>query len=431
MALPWAGSGCARGPNVLLIVVDTLRADHLGAYGYPLETSPHLDRFAAQNLRFGFAISAAPWTSPSMASIFTAYYPTAHGVMDYVDAYHLPNDAISDDFVTLAEVFQRSGYTTWGITANAWVSAERGYAQGFDGFDTSDYATAPELNVRVFQRLAELRGSQPFFLYVHYMDPHPPHDPPRPLTQRFLEQQTRLPPERRLRGKAWRRHMAAYDAEIFVLDQALGALFAELEQLGLYDELVIAFTADHGYPFAEHGADRHGYNLHNEDTHVPLLLKHGGRMEEIDATVSTIDVYPTLLSAAGLEAPPGLQGVSLLDRLDERVARGAFSEATVGPRNNQRSLVTDGADKLILAFDKRAEDEVSEADERRVVGLFHSRQDAQERRPVADPAEVAALRERLWATYRESLEIQRGVSPAHAELDAKTAEELRRLGYLE
>jgi arylsulfatase A-like enzyme len=422
-----APAAAIERPNVLLIVVDTLRADHLGAYGYPLDTSPNLDRFAAENLKFNYAISAAPWTSPSMASIFSGFYPTAHGVTQHVDGLRMPDDALSDDFVTLAEVLKDAGYSTSGISANTWVSIQRGYAQGFDHFATILRSRrARDVTKLAVQQLNALAPDPPFFLYLHYMDPHPPLNPAPNVFERFREELASLPPESQ---PAQLEKVAKYDGEIFRFDRWLGALFERLRELGLYESMVIALISDHGFPFMEHGADWHGRMLHNEDTHVPFILKLPGLQGEIDETVSTIDLFPTLVRALGLDPPPGVQGVSLLEALEERRRRGAFSEITVS--RNHRSLVTHDATKLILAFDKQSHEEVSEADETGVIGLFRSRDDYREAAKQEDEAEIERLRRRLWATYQQSLEINRGVTPASAELSADTIEELRRLGYVE
>jgi len=364
-----------------------------------------------------------------MASLFTGYYPTAHGVTQHVALNRMPDDAISPDLVTLAEVFREGGYTTSGITANAWVSDARGYDQGFDSFDTIDYSTAQVVNTLAFKHLELIQQSQPFFLYVHYMDPHPPLSAPARLTQIALRLHAALPPEEAIESPHIEK-IAAYDAEIFFFDHYLGELLDRLKSAGLYDDMVIAVVADHGYPFNEHGVDSHGFKLHNEDTHVPLLLKLPGRSGEIDLTVSTIDVFPTLVRFVGLEAPEGIQGVSLLDELDKRRARGAFSENTVRTRNH-RSLVTHDATKLILAFDRGAHEVVRREDEKEVIGLFRSREDYGERRSLDDPAQIDALRVRLWSIYDESLARNRHLSPAHVELDARTVEELERLGYVD
>jgi arylsulfatase len=432
IALALTVFGCSEDqprPNVLLIVVDTLRADHLGTYGYPLDTSPNIDAFASEALKFNYAISAAPWTSPSIASLFTGFYPTAHGVVQHVHHRRMPDDAISADLVTLAEVFQDAGYATSGITANAWVSDQRGYSQGFDQFETIDYARAPDVNQLAYQVLERAQASEPFFLYVHYMDPHPPMRSPRNLTSRFAKLHRTLSPDHPVLSKMVG-SVAAYDAAIFYLDGFIGALFEHLKNGGVYADTVIAFVSDHGFPFQEHGEKSHGFKLHNEDTHVPLILKLPGRTGEVDQTVSTIDLFPTLVQVAGLEPIEGIQGVSLLDGLAERRARGAFSENTVRTRNH-RSLTTHDARKLILAFDKGAHEVVSRADEKEVVGLFDSRSDYFETKSLNDPSEIAALRERLWSIYEESVQKSRKLSPVRVELDGKTVEELKRLGYVE
>ena len=154
----------------------------------------NIDRFAAENLQFHYALSPAPWTSPAMASLFTSTYPSAHGVTQHVSANRMPEDALSRDFTTLAEALNMAGYRTLGITANAWVSAERGYSQGFARFGTLDYASAVDVNKLAFEAIEELRGSPPFFMYLHYMDPHPPLNPPADLLRRFEAELANHPP---------------------------------------------------------------------------------------------------------------------------------------------------------------------------------------------------------------------------------------------
>jgi arylsulfatase A-like enzyme len=413
-------------PNILLIVIDTLRADHLGAYGYPGGTSPIIDRFAAENIKFNYAISTAPWTSPSVASLFTGTYPTAHGVTQHISRSRMPTDAVSKDFATLAEVLSDAGYRTAGVTANAWVADNRGFAQGFDTFKTINYADAKRVNGIAHELLESLRESTgPFFLYVHYMDPHTPFTPPPKLAKLFLRKHR----EGLSGGGPVRTKLAKYDAEIRFLDMAIGKLFGYLKSVGLYEDLVIALVADHGRQFMEHGIDGHGHKLHNEETHVPLIIKSGGRREEIDTTVSIIDIYPTLLRIAGLDWPSLVQGVSLLDDLEQRKQRGVFSEVTVG--RNHKAFVTHDARKLVLAFDGLSHEIVSPKDEKGVVGLFESRGDYFEQRPVNDEPMLQELRRRLFETYRESVEINGFVEPETAELRAETIEELKALGYFQ
>jgi arylsulfatase A-like enzyme len=423
------GAACAAPeshPNVLLLVVDTLRADHLGTYGYPLETSPVIDRFAAQHLQFDHAVSTAPWTSPSVASLFTGLYPTAHGVDHRLRRNQLPYDAISEDFTTLAEVFAAAGYRTAGVTANAWVSSERGYSQGFQQWIEVRRVRARRINHLGIEFLESWRGSsEPFFLYLHYMDPHPPLRVPREFRELFdADSYDFLPPSAKLRDEA-----VLYDAEIRYLDTALGELFAYLEEAGLWEDLVVVLVADHGRQFLEHGEWGHGKELYNEETHVPFLLKADGRRGHVESTVSTIDLYPTLLRVAGLGWPGPVQGVALPEQLELRRERGAFSEVTV--RRNHKSFVGPGELKLVLDFEGQSHDIVDESMEKGVVGLFATRDDHLEQHPLDDPEATQRLRAGLYRQYRESVEIRGSVEPGRGALGAETIEELRHLGYLD
>jgi arylsulfatase len=433
VALAAVSLACACGgveahpPNILLILVDTLRADHLGTYGYPLETSPEIDRFAAENRVFRYAVSPAPWTSPAVASIFTGLYPAAHGVLQHVSSTKMPNDAISPDLATLAELLRDAGYATAGVTANAWVSEPRGYAQGFDRFESMDHENASVVNETARALLDALRKRrQPFFLYVHYMDPHPPYEPPPDLVRRFRAA---------MQGRGWSPRprllnlIALYDAEIHLVDRGIGSFFSYLRKLGLYDEMVIAVTADHGEQFFERGALGHGEHLHNEETHVPLILKGPGLTGEVDTTVSTIDLAPTLLELAGVEAPNGIQGVSLLSQLSQRERRGVFSEGTVG--RNHKAFVTGDARKIVLAFGGRSDQVVGRDDETGVVGIFDARGNYGEDDPVRDERAIDPMRERLFEVYDQSVAIGRTVEPATVELDEESVRRLEKLGYLE
>lgn len=426
LALGTACGAAEPHPNVLMLLVDTLRADHLGTYGYRLETSPVIDRFAAQHLQFDHAVSTAPWTSPSVASIFTGLYPTAHGVDHHIRRNKMPYDAISEDFTTLAEVFAAAGYRTAGVTANAWVSSERGYAQGFEQWTEARRARARRINELGIQFLESWRGSPaPFFLYLHYMEPHPPLRAPKEFRKLFSgESYDSIPPLPRLQQEAMR-----YDAEIRYLDTSLGELFAYLEETGLWEELVVVFVADHGRQFLEHGDWGHGNRLHNEETHVPFLLKAGGLRGHVESTVSTIDLYPTLLHVAGLEWSGPVQGVVLPEQLDLRRERGAFSEVTV--RRNHKSFVGPGELKLILDFEGESHDIVDESMEKGVVGLFATRDDYFEHQPLDDPEATERLRAGLYRQYRESVEIRGSVEPGRGEISPETLEELRHLGYLD
>ncbi len=415
-------------PNVILIVVDTLRADHLSAYGYERRTSPVLDAFAAENLHFDFAIATAPWTAPSVASIFTGLYPAAHGVNRHVEAedravVSLKAAALSEGFLTLAEAVKANGYRTAGITGNAWVADDLGFAQGFDEFSTLDYQPAVDINRRAFRTLDALaEQDDPFLLYVHYMDPHTPYRPPKSHPQRFTE------PLLRPVVASQRERIDLYDAEIHYLDSQIGLFFDRLRELDLYKDAVIVVVSDHGEQFKEHGNKGHGHNAYHYQLHVPLFLKAGGLRGRVRELVSIADIYPTLLELTSTEPESVVEGVSLLsDSIAKR--DGVFSEVTRGV--NHKAFTRSDGKKLILGFDAKRGAIVADGQESRVVGLFDLHEDYFESRSMEDSSLLDEMRRGFYETYRDSVELGLSAQPEEAELDEQTIKRLKNLGYLE
>ncbi len=314
-------AGCARPPaardNVVLVVVDTLRQDHLATYGYGRDTAPFLGELARQGAVFD-GLSPASWTKPATASLLTGLHPVRHRAIDRWD--RLPAAA-----VTLAERLQRQGYHTLGASANGWVSAAFGFDRGFDHFLLAKNRKGKVLNTQLSPWLDQLRS--PFFLYVHYLDPHAPYDPDtgwngrplpaglraegpvsiaeldsahvRPRSAQFLARATDL-----------------YDGEIRGADEALRQLVAQLARRGLMRSTVLVVTADHGEELADHGRMSHGQSLYQEVLRVPLVIHAphrlcGGRRF---GRASLLDVVPTLEDWLGWPRQDGdarLDGVSL------------------------------------------------------------------------------------------------------------------------
>ncbi len=324
--------------NVLFVVVDTLRADHLGSYGYDGGTSPNLDAFARDAIRFDRAFANASWTRPSFASLVTGRYASSHGVMH-------TNDVLPEALPTLAETLRADGYATAGIVTNANVSPYFAFDQGFDEYTLlepdlglgADFASsrlalvnavrearwaalgpwpgtasrdAADVN-RAIDEWMTRRPVAPWLLFVGYVDPHDPYD----------AHPYRGPGEgsRELGGVDARdapRLRALYDDEIRFWDDQFGRLLARLRREGLYDELTIVVTADHGEEFGDHGDLWHGTTLYDEQLHVPLFvhLPHGRRGGEIvEHCVQSIDVMPTLLAQLGVRVPAGVQGGDLFE----------------------------------------------------------------------------------------------------------------------
>ena len=178
-------------PNVIVILVDTLRADHLSYNGYPRVTSPNIDELASQSLNFQYAYSGSSWTAPSIATLFTGVYPSVHGMMPpnaRVAAAEKFSFKLSEDLVTLPEVLKEEGYRTFGISSNECISDKFGFTQGFDYFYVASRMNADQVNRKTFRTIDKIAESKdPFFLYVHYFDPHDPYKAPKPYNNYFRE----------------------------------------------------------------------------------------------------------------------------------------------------------------------------------------------------------------------------------------------------
>lgn len=359
-----------KKPNLLLISIDSLRADHLSAYGYAKETTPYLTELAEEGVLFQNAFSASNWTGAAVASLLTGRYPTTHGYTNqryYLDA----------DVPTLADQMQAVGYRTACFSNNLYITAQTGLNRGFDDFyyrglgsgreatasgslqrtgaaawsrlkqriplavKTMVRDTADSLNTQkslcrddgaaateraIFHWLAQ-QSEQPFFAYVHYQEPHSPYFPPKPYRKRFFPEgwlrqwdYLRFDPAPYYSGKKaftaieMENYQALYDGEIAYLDWRLGRLFDFLRRRNLIDQTMVIVTADHGECFGENGYIWHAFNLYESLVRVPLIVRFGAwsrRNETDDRLVQSVDILPTCLQAMGLEPGPN-DGVSFL-----------------------------------------------------------------------------------------------------------------------
>lgn len=291
------GCGRERGPGrVLLISIDTCRADHLGCYGYPGGTTPNLDALAGESLLFTRAVSPVPLTFPSHCSMLTGTYPIYHGVHDNLH-YRL-----SDSLTTLAECFRDAGYRTGAIVGSIVLDSQFNLDQGFETYDDSyPVSTDPrELSERragevsdLAVRWLEAHPKEPFFLFLHYYDPHEQYDPPEPFASTFAGD--------------------PYAGEIAYTDSCIGRVIEALKRLHLYDSTTLVVTADHGEALGEHGEPTHDFFIYQSTLRVPLLLKRtgSGQAARRDDAVSLIDIAPTLLRLSGLPVPPEMGGRDL------------------------------------------------------------------------------------------------------------------------
>lgn len=296
-----------RPPNVVLISIDTLRQDHVSAYGYPRATTPETDRMAGEGVLFENARSTAPWTAPAHASMFTGLPPSVHQL-------ETREDRLRGDLTLLASLFKQNGYATAAFLNCVYFDRKYGMSEGFDTYDVANDDTAERVTQKALDWLSG-RGRKPFLLFVHYFTPHWDLEPPDPFRGMFA---SRVPDllygtYEHLRGyidpgvpmpDAIRSQIVAlYDGEIRYTDQQIGRLLAYLDEQGLRDDTIVVVTSDHGEEFKEHDSFGHAMTLHAEVNRVPLIVRYPGRLppgRRLTHPVQISDLPATLAELAGI-----------------------------------------------------------------------------------------------------------------------------------
>jgi arylsulfatase A-like enzyme len=463
-------------PNVLVYLCDTLRADHLGCYGYAKPASAEIDAFAKDATVFADCRSVTSWTKPSVASLLTSLYPTIHGCIEQ-------REVLSPEAETLAEVFRAAGWRTAAFVDNPFVSPEFGFGQGFDEYRyvrPSVVINGTLLGKALFMtRIVSLVGKpfgvgehvergcgalnadlladlpehddRPWFAYVHAMEPHLPYEPspadaeamgfprgaayvtPPPYNGILPFETTPDPPPEMLSML-----LAQYDGEIRGFSRGFGALLGELRRRGVLEKTIVVLVADHGEEFHEHGGWTHGHSLQPEVTHVPLIVRlpdclgagaKASRGRRVDGVATLLDVFPTLVDLASIRYPRGDEmecGVSLRpqllpaagrvsDTVPQRVLLGEMTMESVGIRS-----IREGRWQLIVAREPLAERSQ----------LFDDESDRQHRRDKIDSESVVAGELRL--KMREKFEVleKARLSGGERELDPETLARLKALGYV-
>lgn len=426
----------ARPRHVLLVTLDTTRADHLGCYGHAQETSPNVDNLARAGLLFERAFSTSSWTLPAHASLFTGKFPRTHGArydeegpLKLTSAIEGPEQwdryrarGMAADEVTLAGLLSEQGYQTAGFVAGPWMKRPFGLDAGFahyddSGIDQTNGRPAADVTLAAVRWLEEhAGGDRPLFLFLNYYDPHFPLEPPASFRERFVpagQSLDELPREQAL--------LALYDAEIRYMDHHLGLLFQDLKQRGLWDDCWVIVTSDHGELLGENGRIGHGRYLSRAELHVPLIVKapaddplaaEPGRVSE---AVQLTDVLPFLVERLGLVEPPGVQGDPLLAVRHPIVAEVHPLEIMGGEGDWQAIVAGD----LKLARSSRG---VSE--------LFDFASDPDETQPLGE-AELARAQELASELQRflDALPLP-GPAAAPRPIDEETSRALEGLGYL-
>jgi len=459
-------SGCGKrpqgkGPNIVFILIDALRADRLGTYGHPGGYSPTLDAIAAKSVVFERAIAQAPWTQPSIASLFCSRYPMAHKVMiNFGQLLRMMNRKakkvaiFSDSFVTLAEVLQKAGYATAAFMANPFILREFGFAQGFKHFDASfAWNTTPGnvVNDAMFAWLRQRNKRRPFFCFLHYMDVHGPYNAGPEFLDSLLDKVEAMPDKRELSKEElkklgylfkppkvytdMKRHkrlsvyqeywVARYDSVVREVDYHLGKLKVRLEEMGLWDDAYVIITADHGEALMENGYWDHGFSVYHPELHVPLFLRWPGVLatgERIRATVRLIDLMPTLIDQLGLPVVNGLQGRSLMGDITgggSNKAVTAFAEGVKkGPKQQTVYL---GDWKLIITLRTGRRELYNVADD-------PLEQDELSEKFAGKVEDLTRILQRQVAVNKQ---LGAGVSVEETLLTPEQTDRLRSLGYVE
>ena len=441
------GSDASR-PNVILISVDTLRADHLGCYGYPKPTSPFIDSLAGRGVVFESAQATASWTLPSHMSIMTSLYPHSHGVES--DRSTLP-----DSVTTLAEVLQRAGYSTTAFVSWIFVSKKFGFDRGFDRFEellprpdqinptTRHAIKANRFRERVGDWISTAPAQQPFFLFLHLFDPHMNYEPPigiarifdpdiremadtrsgrYPILKPYIAGLNKEP--RRIDPRELNRAVALYDGEIRFLDNQLRKLFDRLDERGLLDNTLVVFTSDHGEEFDEHGSmEGHQWTLYDEVLHVPLVMKfpgdaHAGSQPK--SLVQSIDIAPTILAFLGMPAPDEFSGRSLLPLLAGD--RGAFEErhafSQIKRFNKKWALRSEQWKLIYTAGNKKRPAEYE---------LYDLHRDPDEQQNIYASSDAAAPLTEALERWKETRNLNE--APLAPTLSREEQDRLRALGY--
>ncbi|MFO8073128.1 MAG: sulfatase [Polyangia bacterium] len=420
-------SGC----NVILISIDTLRADHLGCYGYPRETSPNIDRLARESLVFDDAISQSSWTTPAHASIFSGLTPDRHGLVYFRDPGRL-----DDELVTMPETLAEAGYRTVGFTGGGYVSGDFGLGQGFEVYESRSRRFAPNL-AAARAWLEEWDAEEPFFMFLHGYDVHRPYDSSRfnTFVERVegfeIEEFCTAPETRRHPGDEILRYVVAqYDAGIVEVDRLLGRFFEYLERRGLMDETVLVITSDHGDEFFEHGGCDHKHSVYRELIHVPLIVRlPGGVVGRVAPTVpASVGMPATIAGIVGIGDAPGGQELDLL-----RVARRGRYEGPPVESETGRHLSVLQHWKGVIAGDWKliySRDDTRDSRPRRFE-LYHREEDPGERSDVLDsnPRVVDEMKGLLFRPGEPVLEPEKPAAGTLTE-NPDLLEQLKSLGYL-
>lgn len=418
-----------RQPNILLVSLDALRADHLSCYGYDRQTSPFLDELAADGTRFSQAFVNTHGTPPSHTTMLSSLYQETHRVGYGGGTPEGRNDVIPEQVEMVQQILQRNGWRTVAVTGGGYMSEIFGFGRGFGSF--SGKASSIEQGTDLMIKELEEEQNRPIFAFLHTYQIHSPYDPPNHYRDLWDtgesdidgSNESLVPIQNRahevLEKKDFDHLEALYDGEIRFTDTTLRSFFSDLERIGFMDDALVIITSDHGEEFGDHGGLLHRVSLYEELLHIPVILYGNGIARgRVDPTlISLIDIAPTILSAAGLPTTPNMEGRNLLGDLssprwqDQRV----FAQYT-----SLRYAIRTPRFKLIQNPNKDR------------IQLFDLRHDPGENRNIRRRHEdlAASLLAEL-EEWKRTLPEPINLEATQANLPPETLEELRALGYVD
>ena len=441
-------------PNVVVLLVDTLRADHLECYGYHRNTAPVLNELAQQGAIFTQCYAPSDYTPASTASLFTGKYPLAHG---YLNSHYV----LEESHTTLAEIFKREGYTTAGFIANGLAGKKYHMDQGFDHYFEKNRAPATELAAAA-AAFIEAQADEPFFMYMHFLDVHDPYRIPAQYHSKFADpatfvhaMQDTLQLEQFVMSAWWdvvqrwkdpnlgREQIEAYfsdytqlyDASISYWDESLGTLLASLRAQGIDQNTIIVVTSDHGEQFLEHGYFGHGNSGYQVGLHIPFILYDplsrqiaGLQMGDL---VNAIDILPTLLARLGVEIPAAVQGQERWSLLESGGQSGA-TLGTTGEIYTEGTFMSNRPFSTLIQTYRQGEWKLLLDRLRDTKELYHIGEDPGERRDrfAAEPETAARLYGKMRAYYNKNLKLFRQQQQSEMQLEEQKLRELRSLGYI-
>jgi arylsulfatase A-like enzyme len=446
----FSGPEVGNKPNVIIILLDAARKDHLGLYGYTRNTTPNLDLLAPDSVVFTNAVTECPWTNPAIASLFTSLPPSAHGVTSYhMGKVGVETDCLNREIKTLAEILKEAGYRTGAFVANHWIGEKTLFDQGFDVFDPLGPEFKPRaarLNKKALAWIEKNRGG-PFFAYLHYFDIHGPYQPPEPYDTifhtvppaKFTTEQLHamdahgggyISDGREKDGGNLSYYIDKYDGEIRYVDSRIGGILSRLKELSLYDDSLIIVLSDHGEVFFEHGYYGHGYSIYSEEINIALIIKFPAKLGfqgRSGAAVSLADISTTIFEILGLRFPYPTVGQSLLGEPAKNgtAGRDLFSE--------ELSPIMKGAPKVaLIKGDLKA---IYRPNQSAVTEIYDLSKDPAEKSNLlkSNPALAAAMKKEIEARLEDGreLRIKLGLIKSTAVIkDQKKIDQLRALGYI-